>query len=507
MKHLILIFALTFAAAPAVAQKKSFAEQYLELRKGSDKEIYVKKLSQEEIASFKSQSFNSSNLTDEENRKVAEFLDKKLGAVTFLIDNDTPADTLETGKAINSLISRQEELVSMDNQGLTVRIFIDEPDKIMEISAIVHVGDFLGQMVGPNVTNMFADIEDKVEQMGGQSSVSSNFSIDFMGTPIKISGDKPSVIINLQFNQPVTEEECMLLMQAQNNDKSDENAVDITPPFEFDENSSTINDNGQTFYFRRFNTGLMDVNADNNLYIYTTQPLWTLVAPPEEKGIGYLGDNITIPQKITHDGTEYPVEAIGHVAFHRSDLSSVVLPEGLQIIGAFAFASCKNLKSIVIPVSVQQIASNAFQNCGGLERIEFPNKPLVISDFAFSGCESLKEIDLPDSICYIDEYAFAATGLQTVRIPEGVHSIGGGTFSNCLQLKSVTFPKHNIHVDEKAFFNCPQLKEIIFQTDDQPFYIGFMGFYKEKITVKVPKRAVEKYRKAAGWKDFRIEGI
>ena len=44
----------------------------------------------------------------------------------------------------------------------------------------------------------------------------------------------------------------------------------------------------------------------------------------------------------------------------------VVIPEGIDIIGAHAFDSCTSLTSIVIPEGVTQIGDEAFDGCDGL---------------------------------------------------------------------------------------------------------------------------------------------
>ena len=51
-------------------------------------------------------------------------------------------------------------------------------------------------------------------------------------------------------------------------------------------------------------------------------------------------------------------------AFRNSDACYVVLNNGIEKIGDFAFADCDSLYGIVIPASVTEISENAFDNCG-----------------------------------------------------------------------------------------------------------------------------------------------
>lgn len=49
---------------------------------------------------------------------------------------------------------------------------------------------------------------------------------------------------------------------------------------------------------------------------------------------------------------------IGNTAFKSSQISSLILPEGLEVIGCNAFYECKNLKEIVLPLSIRKVKFN-----------------------------------------------------------------------------------------------------------------------------------------------------
>lgn len=65
------------------------------------------------------------------------------------------------------------------------------------------------------------------------------------------------------------------------------------------------------------------------------------------------------------------VEKISDGVFRNSGLTSVLLPESLKEIGAYAFADCRNLCSIVIPENVYYIGNRAFWRCTNLSQIDF----------------------------------------------------------------------------------------------------------------------------------------
>lgn len=66
------------------------------------------------------------------------------------------------------------------------------------------------------------------------------------------------------------------------------------------------------------------------------------------------------------------------------------IPEGTEIIGQAAFASCYFLKSLIFPTSLKAIKKLAFFNCINLETNPFEINCEEIADDAFLGCASAK---------------------------------------------------------------------------------------------------------------------
>lgn len=72
---------------------------------------------------------------------------------------------------------------------------------------------------------------------------------------------------------------------------------------------------------------------------------------------GYEGNEkkIVIPAAV--DG--YPVKSIADGAFEKSSFTDVIISDGIEYVGWFAFGECQNLKSITIPSSVTSIGYGA----------------------------------------------------------------------------------------------------------------------------------------------------
>lgn len=68
------------------------------------------------------------------------------------------------------------------------------------------------------------------------------------------------------------------------------------------------------------------------------------------------------------------------------------IPDGVTMIGNWAFSGCTDLQSIVIPDSVTTIGGKAFKDCISLQSIEIHNSETKIEPSAFEGCTTLKSI-------------------------------------------------------------------------------------------------------------------
>eukprot|EP00980_Cylindrotheca_fusiformis_P031768 scaffold26931_cov132-Cylindrotheca_fusiformis.AAC.1 len=112
--------------------------------------------------------------------------------------------------------------------------------------------------------------------------------------------------------------------------------------------------------------------------------------------------------KIAANITHIPDEAFrGH---HQ--LEEVTLSSSVQVIGQYAFRGCRRLKSILyevindgeeneeigIPSSVKVIDHLAFYGCTLLKRLVLNEGLERIGKFAFHICESLTEVDFPSTV-------------------------------------------------------------------------------------------------------------
>ena len=120
----------------------------------------------------------------------------------------------------------------------------------------------------------------------------------------------------------------------------------------------------------------------------------------------------------------------------------------LTVVGFGAFENCigfnsrSNITSIVIEEGVTSIGDQAFYGCGGLTSVSIPASVTSIGEYAFSGCGNLATItvdennqtfDSPEGSNAIIRTAdnTLVAGCKTTVIPASVTSIGDQAFYGC----------------------------------------------------------------------------
>jgi len=148
--------------------------------------------------------------------------------------------------------------------------------------------------------------------------------------------------------------------------------------------------------------------------------------------------NIQLPYILSNDGLT--------VTGHNGNPTTIVLPAGIQHIGASAFTRpyvggqyiSRNLTSITIPEGVTSIGNYAFSYCQQLPSITLPSTLLSIGNDAFAQCR-FTSITIPSNVTTMGSGVFQSNGLlETVTLPRSVTYINSYTFAWCASLSSLT---------------------------------------------------------------------
>ena len=89
---------------------------------------------------------------------------------------------------------------------------------------------------------------------------------------------------------------------------------------------------------------------------------------------------------------EYKPDVIWSKGTVSTEVTSVIIPNGVTSIGSSAFSGCKSLESITLPDSVISIGDMAFDRCTNLASITIPDGVTNIGIMAFMECTSLANI-------------------------------------------------------------------------------------------------------------------
>ena len=209
----------------------------------------------------------------------------------------------------------------------------------------------------------------------------------------------------------------------------------------------------------------------------------------------YLNDEL-VTELVIPDG----IKKIPDGCLSSPEITSVVIPDSVTEIGAYAFSGCTGLTSINIPDSVTDIGDFAFSRCTNLDSVIIPDSVNKIGNSAFNSCKSLNTIVIPDSVTSIGRYAFEGTGYYSntynwnkqvlyignhlikadpnltgaYEIKEGTKTISDYAFHNITTLATITMPDGLTTIGKSAFGGCKGL--LSFTIPDSVESIGSYAF-------------------------------
>ena len=253
----------------------------------------------------------------------------------------------------------------------------------------------------------------------------------------------------------------------------------------------------------------------------------------------YDGDTETVnspwfayKDNITSVVIENGITSIGNFEFFScTGLTSITIPDSVKSIGGQAFSCCEGLTSITIPDSVESIGEDAFYNCTNITDVYCYADPNNL-EWNEVDCDDFNEDGL--TVCHvreehIDTYnsekfsgkvnvkfkaeamgkcgdhaywcfesdarklTISGTGtmydygyttqpwynyidnITSVKIENGITSIGNSAFDSCAYLTSITIPDSVKSIGGDAFYECTSLKSVTIP--DSVKSIGGDAFY------------------------------
>ena len=220
-----------------------------------------------------------------------------------------------------------------------------------------------------------------------------------------------------------------------------------------------------------------------------------------------------------------------------TDPIQYVIPQGVEIIGGFAFYECESITSVTLPEGVTSIERYAFCGCSNLASINLPTSVMALGEWAIGRCSSLTSVEVPEGVTTFGPNPFGrshsikftgplakdngrclvkdgklisfspgtdSTDPISYTIPEGVTSIGADAFLKCDVIKSVTIPEDIIEICDYAFHVNPKLNDIYVYPSNPPT-LGTNVFSKTLTgrTMHVPSASVDAYK--TNWSQYADE--
>lgn len=141
-------------------------------------------------------------------------------------------------------------------------------------------------------------------------------------------------------------------------------------------------------------------------------------------------------------------------------IEEIIIPEGVEKIGAYAFANLTALKKVVLPSTLINIDQGAFYGCTALKTVEGLENVKFINRDAFAYCGLDGTLEFGKSIALAD-YAFAYnTKLDGLVLSETTRSVSGYAFAGCSSLKTVTVNADKLKLGIGVFKDCEALESI-----------------------------------------------
>lgn len=155
----------------------------------------------------------------------------------------------------------------------------------------------------------------------------------------------------------------------------------------------------------------------------------------------FISGALEIPSTVSNGSNTYHVTAIDMAAFNGKGITSLVLPEGMTVIGNGAFSGNNNLATITLPSTLTSIGTGAFSGTA-----LFTNPAnltsdglLYCSDYIIGVNQSLStgHIVVAAGTRGIGDMVFMRSPLTAITLPASVRFVGGGAFTWCNNLDSV----------------------------------------------------------------------
>lgn len=183
-------------------------------------------------------------------------------------------------------------------------------------------------------------------------------------------------------------------------------------------------------------------------------------------------------------------------------LTKVSLNEGLTNTGDYVFDGCSNLSSVIFPTTLEILGVGVFSGCTNLALTSLPNTIKRLYNYSFNNCTKLALTSLPSGLIQISNGVFSnCSNLALTTIPDGVTQLLNSVFAGCTKLKKMSMNNvttiNGSSTSNGAFQNCTGLKQVWIGsaiTNNSFYRYSFNGCSNlEKMYINLPRATVESF--------------
>ena len=178
------------------------------------------------------------------------------------------------------------------------------------------------------------------------------------------------------------------------------------------------------------------------------------------------------------------------------------IPDTVDLLGVSVFSGCTSLSKVTLPATLTSIPQGLLEGTA-IKSIVIPEGVENIGDYAFAEM-NLGSVSFPSTLEYIGNGAFDRCNLKTVKFPNGLQYIGSQAFNNN-SLEEVRFPASVLRVGSDAFYGNHSIKNV-YAYVVEPLELDqntFEGQVFQNATLHVPETAFGNYYWDTQWSQFR----
>ncbi len=201
---------------------------------------------------------------------------------------------------------------------------------------------------------------------------------------------------------------------------------------------------------------------------------------------------ITLPSSLRQISLAAPMfhnEPYGDGAFAGTPLKRINIPKGVKILGDFTFSKCSNLTEIILPEGLKHMGHMCFESCP-ISSINLPSTVETMQRAVFNRCSNLTGIVLPASLRELGWKAFDSCPLTSFEYPESLSVLRTRLFYNC-KLAEFSVKPSVKEINPGCFYALKELKKFVIEDGAEPLVMNYTS---------------KKYRQPDGCQESDMEG-